>query len=361
MRVAPVEVGVTPESRPHHVAGTASLWLGDELLLANSSASSPVTLDPVSAVVYSSLDGSATVDDLADDLHLAIGGDIEERRRQVAWLVGALAQHAVASWDGCTAAPLPRSMPVPIDPASCLGQSIGLGDGELLQVRDSDGRIVRFGSTHLELLESLIADVRPEPIDVEPAELLFLRASISQGRSARRHYVVDDLGNRLFASWDLDRAVETMERLVRSRLDDSDEPRIQALALRGEAGFVLVHPSLHEAALDALRCASLDDPELMVPAVGFRLGAAAEAEAVGGPPLSGRIAAVVLPRTESSLHRLRLLVHLARRWDNAHLAAVAELAAAVDLVEVEHELSLERLEAVILRSANPSDPTLDTM
>lgn len=348
----PTGLGLTPASRPHHTAGTASLWIGDELVLANETASSPVTLDPVSAIVFSTLDGNQTVEELVEDLQLALGGTLEERNTQMSWLLGSLALHGVVHWRGCTAALVPRRLLLQPDPDSCIGQSIGLGDGELLQTRDSAGDIVRFGSTRIELLEPLLVEIETEPVDDGPTELTFLRASISQQRHKRRQYIVDGAGNRLWASWDPDSAVETFTRMIRSLLDPWDAPRIEALALRGEAGLLLVHPSLREPALDALRSTSRADPDLLVPSLGYRLTSASGLEATGGEARPDRIAAVVVPRTRSQQHRLRLLLHLAQRWDDRHLAAIAELAETVALVEVDHHLSLESLRTLLLDSAH---------
>lgn len=171
--------------------------LGDDLLLGRDLTGRTVVLDPVSAALWSSLDGRVGVDDLVGDVVAALGGDVGQRAPEVKGLFETLG--SLGFLDGqLPPGIMPRRLTPPPDPDSCLGKRLGLERATILQVGTGES-CFRFGAT----IPDLVEETRCAFDAVEPgdglAETFIARIVPVRGRVGRTQQLFDSLGNLLYA------------------------------------------------------------------------------------------------------------------------------------------------------------------
>jgi hypothetical protein len=312
--------------------------LGDELLIASELTGRVVVLDPVSAVLWSSFDGMLTGEDLVEDLVVAVGGDPERCRGFVDDLVEGL--RSAGFLDGpLPAGVVPRRLHPPPDPDSCLGKRLGMERATIAQV-GSGPDAFRFGTTDPLLMDEVRAAVDAHEPDERPRETFMARICPSGRRVRRTQQLFDSLGNVLFAGRDADRCAEALRRTVSARLDSerrgvwSEGPAL----LVGER-VVLLHPAIGHEAVGPLRRELGDRGVGFAPSAFLELTGPTEVVLPADDIRSEQarvlqLAGVVVPEDPGDHSVERFVLAMARRLDDAHLAAFLGLARSGPIVEV---------------------------
>lgn len=129
-------------------------------------------------------------------------------------------------------------------------------------------------------------------------------------------------------------------------LSDTQTVAVECLAFRGQSGAVLVHPAFREIAIDAIRSMPEHMRVDLLPSVVFKLNQL-KLTTVGDPLQTVPIASILIPATQDENSQLKQLLHLALKWDEAHLSALLDLASVVNLVEVDHAVTVDQLRSLI--------------
>jgi len=229
---------------------------------------------------------------------------------------------------------------------SCIAQTLGLGAGEVIQLR-GPGATLRVGSTLAEVLDAVrgLPDLEEEPIDDVHRELLFLRGSTSVSGRPRAHFLLDQMGNRLHVGWSVSEAIEVLERTI-TTLQISDGVLLNGPALVRPRGAVAIHPAFREVAIDAVRTVGHAPTALLLPSAAFALHGTSLV-ARGRSTLESPLCAVVLPDVESDPARFCQLLQVARRWDDLDLATMQDLLGRVPCISLPTSLALGSLLAEV--------------
>ena len=329
---------LTDDYRPTLAATAASVAVDEHLVVAHQLGNQPLTLDPVAAAVWSSMDGHDSIAEIVEDLVDAVGGDPAAHRADVFNLVAALDRQRLLAGSGMPEGLVPRSFQPQLQASSCIGKRIGLGRSTFGQVTTGDTQFV-FGATSAEtvagVLELLPADASFGPVDRDGIEAVILRETT--GRTARVQQLYDVFGNVRFAGRDVAVARQVLASTVAALLPAAAPDRVLVAGpiLWTDAGVALFHPAFREPATTFMRSelhargvsllpaglAQLhtDDaqPSLEVLTLGSD-GTSAERIPVTGIVLPG-------PLPELRAEAVASVAHVVHRWDNAGLAAAAHL------------------------------------
>lgn len=317
--------------------------LGDDLLLGRDLTGRTVVLDPVSAALWSSLDGRVGVDDLVGDVVAALGGDVGQRAPEVKGLFETLG--SLGFLDGqLPPGIMPRRLTPPPDPDSCLGKRLGLERATILQVGTGES-CFRFGAT----IPDLVEETRCAFDAVEPgdglAETFIARIVPVRGRVGRTQQLFDSLGNLLYAGRDEHRCGEALRRTVsaRSVLDD-EGVWYEGAALLTDDGVVLLHPAIGHEAVGPLRRELQDRSVFFVPSVFLELATSSvvrlPADLVRSEPaVDLPLLGAVVPHDPGAHSVERFVLAMARRWDDEHLDVFLGLAARGSVAEVPQGLT----------------------
>lgn len=329
---------------PRHVDDVATCTFGESRILATERGNTPVALDAVSAVVWDGCDGSSTVGDLAEDLHAALGGDPGERRELVSWLISSLAIHGLVDWEDADVVLMPRRLHQSVTAEDCTGQTLGVRDAVFVQVRDSFGRSIRVGATIPWLIEGLglVEGLEFEPVDDQAREFWFLRGSQSTAGNARAQVLFDGLGNRHHLSWSMEMAAETLWRTIAGAVAGPPAVSLEGPVLATARGAVLVHPTLREMVIDAVRPLRGPGRPPLLPSVILGLRGT-EVELPGPNSWSIPVVGILMPDFDDEITRFRHLLHLARHWDDAHLEGILQLFRSIEFIAVPHSVELDDL------------------
>lgn len=322
--------------RPRRRHDVAELEVGDATVVATEAAGEPLVLDPVAAVLWRSFDGEVPLDALAEDVADALGAPLGTSRARIDAFVDELSAKGYLH-DPPPRRDAPRRRDLPrLDPASCLGRRLGLGRATQCQVRAADTD-VRVAATLDDVLSDLARHLPVAEIDHEPLEAFILRAVPSPSGRPRLAQVFDELANPLWAGRDLDVAAEALGRTVAGRLACVEGTWVRGVAIDAGDATVLVHPALRDLVVDALRRPLEARGLALVPGGLLELLAPTRAVLPAHPdgtrparPLT--VAAVLVPPSDGPAERLRTVAHLAHRWDQEHLEALAAVAEDDDLL-----------------------------
>lgn len=341
-----------PTDRPGLRPGSATVRVDGHLVVGHEDAGRVASFDGVTAVLVESLDGSTSVADLADDLADALDLPGEHAERTVRLLVESLRMDGLL--DGVAVSGIaPRRLRAEIPADSCLGARMGLSRAEIRSVPGPDG--FRFGATVPHVVGPL-GDALGVPVgDHGDASAELILARLTVGKVPRLQQIFTTLGRRSFAGRSAPDAVDAFCRTVAGRHAlMSGGVWLEGVSLMRNGRLVLVQPGLEEMVLGPLR------PQLEQ--AGIRLTPSGLVEIVGGRavlpanPLDGSdavellVAGALVPWEVDATEGLRQLLHLARRWDDAHFAAVADLLGSAPFVNVSDEPDepavIERLRAL---------------
>ena len=340
------------EAAPRRRDDVVQVPLGDELLVGSDLTGRSRVLDPVSAVLWSSLDGTVGADELAQDVADALGGDVGSRRAQVDGFLASLRDA------GLLVGPLPEGV-VPrrihpqLDPSSCLGQRLGLSRATLRQVA-SPVASFRFGANDHELVDAIAATVATTEVDERDLDGFVAR--LSAGRVARTQQLFDDMGNTLHAGRDAAACAEALARTVGGRLAlEGGGAWYEGASLLTDAGITLLHPAIGHEVVGALR-AELDSRGVRsTPAGLLRLTSATTVELPadlrGAMSVDLPIAGVLVPSDGAPRSLERACLHLARRWDDEHARAFVGLADVRPVTQLGRSVSGADLVADLVRVA----------
>lgn len=316
-------------------------------MLATDRGQSPIALDEISTTIWRSFDGQATIEELALDLNYAIGAPIEECHAQVDWLVWALAIDGFLDWPGNSAQVVPRRLAAALAPDTCLGETIGTTGDDMVQVRPPSGPSFRFGCTIPAVLDRLSGLFPTEKRTDEPLETYFLRASTSACGNQRASYLFDSLGNPIYLSWDLDSSVDALSRTIQGRMSAHEGTWVQCLAIQSGDRVILIHPSARDACILALRGPARSVPALFVPSALMKALSPSELLVPAAQPQTParpvEVIGIVAPTPQDDIDDFRMILHLARTWDQPHLAAIASLLSSVQRFTVDGEYAMDQL------------------
>ncbi|UDY33953.1 PqqD family protein [Dermatobacter hominis] len=349
-----------PETGPRRRDDAVEVPLGDDLLIGSDLTGRSRVLDPVAAILWSSLDGTVSVDELAADVADALGGDVGARRAQVDEFLGSLREAGLLAGpqpDGV----VPRRVHPPLDPTSCVGQRLGLARSTVRQVQGPTTSF-RFGANDHHLVDALAAAVpTAEPDD---HDLDGYVARLSSGRVARVQQLFDDMGNTLHAGRDAAACAEALARTVGGRLAlEGGGAWYEGPSLVTGAGITLVHPAIGHEVVGAFRSELeergvrstpsglvrlVDDRHVELPDDARRPGSAEVVDLVG----------VVVPGDGSARAAERGCLHLARRWDGDGVGAFVELARSAEVTVVDRGITGGELIDLLVRVAHGSTPGL---
>ena len=112
---------LTDDYRPARAATAASVAVDEHLVVAHELGNQPLSLDPVAAAVWSSMDGHDSIAEIVEDLVDAVGGDPEAHRADVFNLVAALDRQRLLAGSGMPEGLVPRSFQPQLLASSCIG------------------------------------------------------------------------------------------------------------------------------------------------------------------------------------------------------------------------------------------------
>lgn len=302
--------------------------IDDHLLVGCDRTGRMVSLDPVSAVIASAMDGRTTTDELGQDLSDATGMEADVATKVVDLLVDALARDGfidgVEPSDG-----IPRGAGAVIPTDSCLATRMGL-DRSTVLIADCN-QPFRFGSTDPELVAATAAMLTEHGIRVlddtdDGQPIVFLRSST--GRVERLQQMFGSLGRRWFARRDHAAATSAFRRTVLARCQPAGASWLEGVSLRNAHGIVLVQPGLEDVVMGDLRGPLEAVGVTQVPSARLRLESDGQV-VVPSDPGAGhsaercRIVGAVLPERCSRPEQVRQLSHLLVHWDRASLQSLA--------------------------------------
>jgi hypothetical protein len=333
----------------------------DNLVLAvTPDSTQPVVLDSLGAELLSWLDGTASVDELVDDLADATGAGPVEARTQLESLLNELSRqrllhHGTVEPDG-----IPRRLHPSIPGGSCVAEILGLGRGAHVQVRRNGVALCNIAATDGEWLNQVTAAL-PAPIeiaavDATPLPTFALRTSV--GRSRRLQQLFDSYAAPRWWGFDPDAGRVALGRTVGGWLAAISGEGVwyNLPGIRLGDAALTAHPSLwpllatpqvrtalHEVGAElvdsglARVVTETNTPLLQVPADVF------------GSDSDYTIAhrGVLSPGSADGVWRARLLLQSAWQWDAQHLAAFAQLSATLPQIAVDPAWSLERVTSFI--------------
>ena len=346
--------GLVGDTAPKRSAAVASCSFDDGLLIASELGMSPVILDPITAIVWRSLDGTSTMGALAEDLSHAVNVSKDEALSLMTRLIEKLADNALVSWEKDGFAPLPRRLHGHIPPDSCIGQQLGLAGAGVLRIVGGSGRAVTVGSNLSEVLDPLrnregVTELADDAFGLESEPCFFVRGSRSPSGRPRAHYLFDQMGNRLHLSWSAIDAADVLLRTTLTALEVPQNVALECLAFRGRSGALLVHPAIREIAIDSIRSMPEIGRVQLLPSVVLGLDQMVVTVS-GEPALTIPISAILIPAVRGEISQIQQILHLALRWDDSHLSALRDLAGVAPLVEVDQTATVEQLRSLIERA-----------
>lgn len=344
--------------------GIAEAWIGEVLVLAHEGHVAPAVLDPIAATIWGFLDGRTPLGAIVEDLADAFGVDTETQWQRLCWLVRSLqADGFVAGSEDFGR--VPRSVHPRVDVDSCLGRRLGLVDAQQVQVQvqvGTDGaRRFRLASTDhdglLQILDALPSDASVHQDDDAAIETLVVRITV--GRRPRLQQLFDSLGNVAVATRDLEAARSAVDSAVAGLLLEARDSSVQFVAcpaLRSDAGVLLLHPALRKEVTGLLRAplaavgvdmvGSYILPLLDAEGAGLEVMIPHLGDVIGGERLPVLGIASIAETDIATPRAAGGLVHVLRRWNQAHLDLLPALVAAprIDIPrEASPELIVKRL------------------
>lgn len=336
------------DCRPARARTAASVVVDDHLVVAHESGDQPLVLDPVAAAVWCSLDGHWSTAEIVEDLADALGGDPAAHRADVANLLAALSRQRLLAGSGMPEGMIPRSFRPRLQESTCIGKRIGLSRSTFGQVAIRDTRFV-FGAASAETVAGIL-DLLPGgasfgQVDRDGVGAFVLRETA--GRTARVQQLYDSFGNVRYTGRDVAEARQALAATVAALLPASVDPDpvlVMGPILRTGAGAALFHPTFRSPATSTMRSALLANGVSFVPAGLARL------RHDGGPPgleiatlaLTSTlgetipVTGIVLPGPVPALAAtvVASVANVLHRWDDAGLAAAADLVARVPVLTV---------------------------
>lgn len=326
----------------------AAVDLGEYKLVAHDGFFRPMILGPLERAVWAELSGSVDLDDLddLDDLAIDLAEATGEGGSSTAWLDRFLRDLIDSGFVLDLERPQigrPRRLDLPIDPSSCAGRRMGLGRANLVEVSVAGVPPFRIGATDRALVEEVV-EALPDGSTHNPDSEQWLRTivlRVTRGKRARLQQLFDTIGDPIFATMSLDRAAESLFRSVGGMLDAggldaSSRVWVDTPALVDDRGAILVHPGLHRFLMDHVRSDILASTAEYIPSALIELvrtPAGYEVRVpqalVGDDSYAVPVTRVIIPEglPRSFPAAVERVVHLAHRWDEAHLNAMVELAA----------------------------------
>ena len=352
--------------------GVASVALRRRVILASERSARTVVLDPIEAAIWELLDADVTIGELVADLVASVEADESTVRAHLADLLWRLAT------GGCLdGVELPRIEARRalgrVDPDSCTGKRMGLGRAEQVQIRGPRGVVVRIGATDHDLLDRLVAalpdGVGHEPVAGPPVPTFVLRTTV--GRAPRLQQLFDSVGDRVVVTFDLDEAYASLDRTLAGwlALDRGDGVWLDAPALLGEHGVVLIPPGLRPVVTERLMRPLAERGIGFVPTGLLRLELP---ETPGGEHPVVVAPAGLLESTDERRWPLLAgvsrggerfadlvadLVHFMSRWDDAHLEAARRLADCIPVTGLPGDVDAARLLDELVAASGPDEPT----
>ncbi|MCO5311832.1 MAG: hypothetical protein M9952_02720 [Microthrixaceae bacterium] len=306
--------------------------------------------DPVMTVLWDSLDGVTTVNDLAVDVASSLGLPIDPVREQVAWFVASLEQDGmladVDQADVVSADPFP---PIPAD--SCLGRRLGLGRMTMVRIERADGSFLA-GSTEPEAVLSWPDHIVVDNPDDWGGETYYLRLTRGSVRAPRAQQVFDSTGQLIYVSRDVDAAMAAFHRTLAGRIDAAERVAgwIGGPALLGDRGVTLVHPAMAGTVFGPIRSALERGGLSMVPAGVLRVGDGSVIAVGGGNAKEEEfpLEAVLLPGAPTGPVAVRRLLDFFLYWDQVSFDAAKRVATATPIFDVDLVMSRDDLVRQIL-------------
>jgi hypothetical protein len=296
--------------------------VGDELLLAADVTGMVRVLDPISAALWNSFDGTVSFEELVADLVSVTGGNAELRARQLDQMLVQLSLDGMleaSHVDGIA----PRWAHPDLGDGTCLAERLGIARSAQRLV-DRDGDVFVFGSTSSDVVDSIAAQLTDTTEPRRDVDAYFAR--ISSGRVPRVQQLFDHMGNTLYASRDPRQCAEALGRTVGGRLLlGSGGTWTHGPSLWTDAGVTLLHPALSHDIVGSLR------GELEQRGVGFTPGGLLDVENPttvllppdardpSATPTAVPLVGVLLPNDPSPHGLERTCIHLARRMDDHHV------------------------------------------
>lgn len=332
-------------------------------LLCTERNRSIVTLDPVSSVLWDQFDGTAAWTVLADDLSAVTGRPVSDHVDEVSWLLRALAAGGFTEADPGTHHVsddvVPRRLSPVVPATSCLGRRIGLGRMEVVLIPTADGSPIRVGATLADLLDPLVArygTVTGHPEDDPFLDTFYFRGSRSSAGHRRTQQIFDGSGAVLHAGRDLESAASAFRSTVASLVDDDGSPTVATAAVTDGRSTLLLHPRLRDLVTGPARQLVEFNGLSLVPACRFTIGSGSlvvPADPDEGAPRAYPLLAVAVPAVPAAsdaVDRRRELLHLASRWDPAHVAMIER----IDREETIHEVDMGvRIEEIVGQLVRP--------
>jgi hypothetical protein len=352
-------------------AGVASVALRRRVILASERSAQTVILDPIEAVIWELLDDDVTIGELVADLVASVEADEPTVRAHLADLLWRLAT------GGCLdGVELPRIEARRalgrVDPDSCTGKRMGLGRARQVQIRSPRGVVVRIGSNDHDLVDRLVAAL-PEGVDHEavsgpPVPTFVLRTTV--GRTPRLQQLFDSVGDRVVVTFDVDEAHATLDRTLAGwlALDRSEGVWLDAPALLGEQGVVLIPPGLRPVVTERLMRPLAERGIGFVPSGLMRLELP---ETPGQEPPVVVAPSGLLDATDERRWPLLAgvsrggdrfadlvadLVHFTSRWDDAHLEAARRLADCIPVIGLPGDVDAGRLLDELVAASTTDGP-----
>lgn len=320
----------------------ASVMVDGSLLVAFEQNAEPRVLDPVTSVVWSFIHAGIPTDSIVDDLAAALDILEDDALTRIQDMLRPLAEGGFIFAGHHEPAQLsPRRIDVPVDPASCIGRTIGLRRARIVEITHGGRPLLRIGATEHSVVDDLLASLPASSSVVEPSDL-WLRTIVlrlTSGRTARLQQMFDTLGDPLYAGFERENAVAALARSTHGILDAAGPADgrtwVQAPAILAEDRVVLLHPAIHRFVTGHLRPSLLQRGLKFVDSALFELSRDRAGYSVrlprsglGHPTADFPVAEILVPlgTPSTAVDAVRRMIHLAYRWDNDHLAAMRDLA-----------------------------------
>lgn len=341
-----------PHLRPRRAPDVVRSEVDGWSLLCTERNRSIVTLDPVSSVLWDQFDGTAAWTVLADDLSAVTGRPVSDHVEEVSWLLRALA--AGGFTDAATGAHhvsddvVPRRLSPVVPATSCLGRRIGLGRMEVVLIPTAGGSPIRVGATLADLLDPLVArygTMSGHPEDDPFLDTLYFRGSRSAAGHRRTQQIFDGSGAVLHAGRDLESAASAFRSTVASLVDD-ESPTVATAAVTDGRSTLLLHPRLRDLVTGPARQLVEFNGLSLVPACRFTVGSGSlvvPSDPDGDAPRAYPLLGVAVPAASDAVDRRRELLHLASRWDAAHLAMIERIDRDQPIHEVDMGVRIEEI------------------
>lgn len=212
---------IGPGFAPQRRAGSAWVDVGQRVVITHNDVPHAMSADAVTAVLWESFDGSASLEQLGEDLSAALELDSLYAHTCVGQFARLLAMAGLLEEPRANYAERLTSYPGYPDADSCVGQKLGMGAASFVGV-DTGDEPIRVGSTDTEILEWLIGRVGDRAMRTPFGEL-FSANVVQHKRAADRglqamHRLADGMGAIILTTADRAEVGTALGRTVGDRL-----------------------------------------------------------------------------------------------------------------------------------------------